>query len=83
MDKGRLNWAIRRGMLELDLILEGFVKRNYDNLSEGDKTAFENLLLCEDNNLHQWLVKHDEPVGDYAKYAPMVKKIVDDSMMIR
>ena len=59
MDKKHLKWAIRRGMLELDLILEKFLVNQYDDLSIEDKSAFEDLLRCEDNELHAWLVKHD------------------------
>ena len=82
MEKGRLKWAIRRGMLELDLILEGFVKRHYDELSPADKDRFHDLLTCEDNKLHQWLVKHEEPAEEFKQYAPMVRKIVEDAMTI-
>ncbi len=82
MEKGRLKWAIRRGMLELDLILEGFVKRHYDELGPADKAQFEDLLTCEDNKLHQWLVKHEEPTEEFKQYAPMVRKIVEDAMTI-
>ena len=32
--KRQIKMAIRRGMLELDLILEGFVKRHYEELSK-------------------------------------------------
>jgi antitoxin CptB len=51
MNKNRLLWASRRGMLELDLILAPFVKDVYDSLEEDDKLRFEVLLECEDQTL--------------------------------
>ena len=82
MEKGRLKWAIRRGMLELDLILEGFVKRHYDSLSPTDKEQFIDLLSCEDNKLQQWLVKHEKPSEEFKQHAQIVQKIIEDAMTI-
>ena len=48
MNKNRLVWASRRGMLELDLILAPFVENVYDSLTEDDQLRFEVLLECED-----------------------------------
>jgi antitoxin CptB len=62
MDKNRLLWASRRGMLELDLILQPFVESNYDSLSEQDKLRFEVLLEIEDQQLFMWLMKREQPV---------------------
>jgi antitoxin CptB len=61
MNKNRLLWACRRGMLELDLILLPFVENVYDNLEENDKLRFQVLLECEDQNLFMWFMKRDEP----------------------
>ena len=47
MNKNRLRWASRRGMLELDLILAPFVENVYDTLDQDDKLRFEVLLECE------------------------------------
>ncbi|MGB2041675.1 MAG: succinate dehydrogenase assembly factor 2, partial [Porticoccaceae bacterium] len=41
MNKNRLMWASRRGMLELDLILQPFVENTYDSLAEDDQLRFE------------------------------------------
>ena len=62
MDKNRLLWASRRGMLELDLILQPFVESNYDSLSERDKLRFEVLLEIEDQQLFMWLMVREQPV---------------------
>ena len=44
----RLRWKCRRGLLELDLVLQNFVERH---LEEKDVEAFNELLALEDNEL--------------------------------
>jgi antitoxin CptB len=61
MNKNRLLWASRRGMLELDLILAPFVKDVYDSLEEDDKLRFEVLLECEDQTLFMWFMQREHP----------------------
>ena len=54
-------WASRRGMLELDLILQPFVENSYDSLEEDDQLRFEALLEREDQQLFMWLMKREQP----------------------
>ena len=61
MNKNRLLWASRRGMLELDLILAPFVEDVYDSLQEDDKLRFEVLLESEDQTLFMWFMQREEP----------------------
>ena len=61
MNKNRLRWACRRGMLELDLILGPFVENSYDALEEADQLRFEVLLESEDQSLFMWLMKRQSP----------------------
>ena len=60
MQKNRLLWASRRGMLELDLLLQPFVKNHYDLLSDDDKQQFHLFLELEDQQLFQWLVQKEK-----------------------
>ena len=60
MQKNRLLWACRRGMLELDLLLQPFVDNHYDNLSDDDKAQFHQFLELEDQQLFQWLIHKDQ-----------------------
>ena len=53
----RLRWQCRRGMLELDLILESFLNKNYANLSTCEQDLFEQLLDYSDHELCNCLVK--------------------------
>lgn len=54
----RLWWACRRGMLELDVILQSFLKEAFPRLTEGDKMAFAKLLHCNDMELYSWLITY-------------------------
>ena len=61
MDKNRVRWASRRGMLELDLILGPFVEENYDALNADQQRLFHALLECEDQDLFGWFMKRVDP----------------------
>lgn len=63
--KPKLKWACRRGMLELDVLLEPFVDEAYDALSNDDKASFQRLLACEDPDLFAWFMGH-KPCEDEA-----------------
>ena len=60
VNKARLKWACRRGMLELDVIFMPFVERTYDDLPEEKKRIFERLLTCQDPELFAWFMGHEE-----------------------
>ncbi|MBT3672324.1 MAG: succinate dehydrogenase assembly factor 2 [Porticoccaceae bacterium] len=62
MNKNRLLWASRRGMLELDMILAPFVEDVYDSLEEDDKLRFEVLLEREDQTLFMWFMQREQPI---------------------
>lgn len=61
MEKNRLNWACRRGMLELDLVLKPFLDNHYDELTEADKKLFELLLESEDQDMFTWFIDKVDP----------------------
>jgi len=48
---GQLRWRCRRGMLELDLILQAFVDRGMEQLSETELSVFDRLLDYPDQLL--------------------------------
>ncbi len=59
-----LRWHLRRGMRELDLILQGFHDEQYGRLSGSERRAFASLLDCEDDDLWVWLTGRGEPERD-------------------
>ncbi|MFN2349227.1 MAG: succinate dehydrogenase assembly factor 2 [Thioalkalivibrio sp.] len=52
----RLRWSCRRGMLELDLLLDGFLKHGFLELDEPGRATFERLLDYPDTTLLQLLM---------------------------
>ncbi len=57
----QLQWQCRRGMLELDLLLEAFLQRGYDGLTEAEQRLFIRMLDFEDQLLLDWLMGHVVP----------------------
>ena len=51
----RLRWLCRRGMKELDILLERFINNQHHILAEGAWPEFESLLQVEDDLLWDWL----------------------------
>ena len=70
----RVIWQSRRGMLELDLVLEPFVKLRYPDLSAEDRAAYRNLLRCDDQSLFDWFMGKARP--DDLGHADMVDTIL-------
>lgn len=61
MDRNRLFWASRRGMLELDLILQPFLEQIYPGLEDADKERYQRLLDSEDQDLFSWFLRREDP----------------------
>jgi antitoxin CptB len=57
----RLQWACRRGILELDILLSFFLKNAYDKLSLTEKRLFVQLLNHSDPELFSWIIEKQEP----------------------
>jgi antitoxin CptB len=46
----RLAWRCRRGMLELDIVLQRFIAQHFDGLTFAQLKAFDDLLELPDND---------------------------------
>jgi antitoxin CptB len=71
--RSRLFWRCRRGMLELDLLLIGFLEHGYAQLDAADQALFERLLESQDQDLYGWLMGHEEP--DEKEFIPVIAAI--------
>ena len=74
-EHNRMRWAARRGMLELDLVLEPFVQSRYAELDELDRARFKELMLCEDQDLFLWFMRREVPTD--GEIASIVSTILD------
>jgi antitoxin CptB len=61
MNKNRLFWSSRRGMLELDLVLMPFIENVYPTLIESDQLLYQVLLEEEDQDLFTWFMRREDP----------------------
>ena len=50
VESRRLAWRCRRGLLELDIVLQRFVAQYYDSLSMAELSAFDAMLALPDND---------------------------------
>jgi antitoxin CptB len=71
----RVRWHSRRGMLELDLVLEPFVEKCYPGLSERQQRLYRRLLDSEDQDLYSWFLGRVRP-GD-AELAEIVDVVLE------
>lgn len=60
-EKNRLHWQCRRGMLELDDLLQGFLKQAFNDLNNNERGHFDDLLKCHDNLLLEYLMGRTVP----------------------
>lgn len=56
----RLRWQCRRGMLELDDVLDRFLDLGYADLSPPQRAAFVRLLAEQDQRLSDWVMSRAE-----------------------
>lgn len=55
----RLRWRCRRGMRELDQLLNRWLDRQWALASEAERGVFLQLLACEDDKLWRWFLGHE------------------------
>lgn len=72
---GKIRWQCRRGMLELDIILEKFFDQHFVTLTVSEKKAFVELLNQSDQTLYVWLLGGKKPTQ--SQDAKIVTKIRD------
>ncbi|MEQ1774333.1 MAG: succinate dehydrogenase assembly factor 2 [Burkholderiales bacterium] len=62
-ERHRIHWDCRRGLLELDLVLQRFTEGYLDALDAGQMAAFKELLAYDDNDLLDMVMGRAEPVN--------------------
>ena len=72
-ERNRLAWRCRRGMLELDLLLQGFLEEGYDTLSTTQQAIFEQLLALPDQMLFDYLL--NGIAVDETEFVDVIEKI--------
>lgn len=72
----RLRWHCRRGMKELDVLLERFLHTHRQPLAAGRWPELETLLETEDDLLWNWL--QNPATEQAAPWRPLLERIRHD-----
>jgi antitoxin CptB len=64
---------MRRGIKEMDLILERFARANLAHMSDADLTLYDGLLSENDHDIYQWVTGQVAPP---VPYGGLIEKIV-------
>lgn len=70
----RLRWQCRRGMLELDDLLEQFLEHGYTELNAAQRQTFTALLAAQDTQLSDWLMARATPDDPHQR--DLVQRII-------
>jgi antitoxin CptB len=57
----RLAWQCRRGMRELDELLQRYLEQRYPRATDDERRAFQRLLDVQDTELQAYVLNHAEP----------------------
>ena len=73
-DKARLKWLCRRGMKELDVLLERYLQNRYDAATAQERQAFVRLLDREDPELWAWVLGQTEAPAEFREVLDHVRR---------
>jgi antitoxin CptB len=59
----QLRWQCRRGMRELDVVLERYLQQRYASAPLAEQQAFESLLDLPDPQLFAYLMRRETPAA--------------------
>ena len=69
----RIRWRCRRGLLELDLVLQRFLECRFDGLGPDERRLFDELLDAPDNDLLDMAMGRAEPAPRYRAVVEMLR----------
>lgn len=55
----KLRWRSRRGMRELDQLMERYLARRWLDADVAERAVFDRLLACEDDRLWRWFLGYE------------------------
>ncbi|WP_028006810.1 succinate dehydrogenase assembly factor 2 [Solimonas flava] len=65
-NEGRLRWLLRRGMKELDVLMERYYAHRWPEAPADEKAAFLRLItLVEDPDIWAWAMGYEDPPPEY------------------
>jgi antitoxin CptB len=64
IDPAALRWRCRRGMRELDQLMQRYLDKGWPQADDRERGVFLRLLDCEDDKLWQWFMGLDRPADE-------------------
>lgn len=75
LTEGYFRWRCRRGMKELDFILNRFLDARFSTMSLETKQLFNEMLEEQDMLLWYWLSGKQQATGTHLKFAALLSEI--------
>jgi antitoxin CptB len=75
LTEGYFRWRCRRGMKELDFILNRYLDACYQGMSGENKQLLDELLEEQDMLLWYWLSGKQQPGDGHQRFVPLVEQI--------
>jgi antitoxin CptB len=75
IDPAALRWRCRRGMRELDQLMQRYLEKGWPTADDAERGCFLRLLDCEDDKLWAWFMGLDRPAD--AELQAIVDRIVE------
>ena len=75
LTEGYFRWHCRRGMKELDFILNRYLDAQYSRMNDATKQLFDDMLAEEDMLLWYWLSGKSQPADTNLRFKPLVEQI--------
>ena len=61
IDPAALRWRCRRGMRELDQLMQRYLDKRWPQADDAERGVFLRLLDCEDDKLWAWCMGLERP----------------------
>jgi len=74
--QARMRWRCRRGMLELDIVLQRFIDNHYEQLDEHQLELFEVLLSLSDHDLWNIIIGNTKEPNN--QFQPVLKLLQEN-----
>ncbi len=75
IDPAALRWRCRRGMRELDQLMQRYLEKGWPNADDAERGRFLRLLDCEDDKLWAWFMGLERPAD--AELQAIVDRIIE------
>lgn len=75
IDPAALRWRCRRGMRELDQLMQRYLDKGWPQADDAERGLFLRLLDCEDDKLWAWFMGQERPAD--AGLQAIVDRIIE------